>query len=309
MSFGQLRPIIGGAPASEHEYPFVVHLSIETRRSWHAVCGGTLLSPSHVVTAAHCLFHAPSPRAVKVGYGHAHIQKQKTASARALHIHQGFDGRTLANDIAIIELEAPIRETREAHRLPVYFGAVPGGQLLRTMGWGVTSNDAGEHTVARMNHVDLLVAAPRDCRRVDRAFLSSNGPFVCTSTSGGRDECSGDSGAPAILIGDGSRSWIKARSAARQQGQQPRLVALTSYGDNASHDAHPPCGDPAGFGFSTHVAYYHEFITNVTALTRGQLEEPVRLDRLVSMSKKKFAKWGEGGFVKPALLTGGLVVC
>ncbi|KAJ1883704.1 Transmembrane protease serine 11D, partial [Coemansia sp. IMI 209127] len=224
MSFGQLRPIIGGGPASEHEYPFVVHLSIETRPSWHAVCGGTLLSPSHIVTAAHCLFHAPSPHAVNVGYGHAHIQRQKTVRAHAFHIHQDFDARTLANDIAIIELESPIRETREAHRVPVYFGPVPGGQLLRTMGWGVTSNDAGEHTVARMNRVDLLVAAPRDCRRVDRAFLSSNGPFVCTSTSGGRDECSGDSGAPAILIEDGrfagsrsggisSRFWTKSGSA------------------------------------------------------------------------------------------------
>ncbi|KAJ1662506.1 Transmembrane protease serine 11D [Coemansia sp. RSA 1813] len=287
MSFGQLRPIIGGGPVNAHEYPYVVHLSIETRPSWHAVCGGTLISAKHIVTAAHCVFHTPSPHAIKVGYGHAHTQRQRTAKARAFYIHDGFDSRTLANDIAVIELEAPIRETREAHRVAVYFGPIVGGHMLRTMGWGVTSNEPGAHTVALLNRVDLAVAAPAECRKVDRAFVSSNGPFVCTSTAGGRDECSGDSGAPAIMIQEAprfsrSRGLLWNRKKSRRSEYGVRLVALTSYGDNTSHDAHPLCGDPGGFGFSTHVAYYHEFITNVTGLTQEQMQEPVRLDRLGS---------------------------
>ncbi|KAJ2548952.1 hypothetical protein EV175_004631 [Coemansia sp. RSA 1933] len=268
MSFGQLQPIIGGGPAGAHEFPSVVHLRIETRPSWHAVCGGTLISAKHIVTAAHCLVHAPSPQSVRVGYGHSHIQKQLTQHAYALHIHQNFDARTLANDIAIVELAMPIRESAEAHRAPVYFGKLHAGRLLRTVGWGVTSNAASDHTVALMNRVDLVVAQPKECRRVDRTFASNNGPIVCTGTDGGHDECSGDSGAPSMLIDDVSGGvW---------------LAALTSFGDNTRHDAHPLCGDPRGFGFSTHVAYYGAFISNVTGLARAQLEAPVRLDRLAS---------------------------
>ncbi|KAJ1888718.1 hypothetical protein LPJ66_008427, partial [Kickxella alabastrina] len=111
MSFSQQRPIIGGQPVENHDYPFAVYLSIETQPSWHAVCGGTLLSPKHIVTAGHCLYHAPSAQSIKVGYGHTHTNKQKTAKPLKYTIHPLFNPRTLFNDIAIIELAEPIKST------------------------------------------------------------------------------------------------------------------------------------------------------------------------------------------------------
>ncbi|KAJ2574155.1 Epidermal growth factor-binding protein type B [Coemansia sp. RSA 1836] len=334
MSFGQLKPIIGGSQVLPHEYPFAVYLSIETQPSWHAVCGGTLVSDRHIITAGHCLIHAPSTQSVKIGYGHTHVKQQEHARAYRLLIHPHFNPRTLFNDIAIIELATPIRQTINAHRIPIYFGPVDPGQVLTTMGWGITSNAPGARTVAVMNRVDLSVASPDRCKAVDASFVSSNGPFICTGTQpGDRDECSGDSGSPAIVtLKDGgggspmgprelremrqrellaqanvssndssSSRWSRLIGAGgglrhskwRQQQQQQqqllrlqlrdvRLVALTSYGDNTHHDVHPPCGDPSGFGFSTHIAHYTDFIVNATGLTRAELEAPLRLDRLVS---------------------------
>ncbi|KAJ2500833.1 hypothetical protein GGI11_007844, partial [Coemansia sp. RSA 2049] len=40
----------------------------------------------------------------------------------------------------------------------------------------------------------------------------------------------------------------------------------------------------------THVAYFHDFITNATGLTRRQLEEPVQFDRLVSIENLRQPK-------------------
>ncbi|KAJ2834247.1 Epidermal growth factor-binding protein type B [Coemansia furcata] len=307
MSFGQLKPIIGGNSVQPHEYPFAIYLSIETQPSWHAVCGGTLISDRHIVTAGHCLIHAPSPQAVKIGYGHTHVKQQEHAQALRLTVHPHFNPRTLFNDIAIIELDKPIRQTPNVYRIPIYFGPVEPGQVLTTMGWGITSNAPGSRTVAVMNRVDLSIADPVNCKTVDDSFVSNNGPFICTGTQpDGRDECSGDSGSPAIVtmqnnmpmnqrelrdLEQSGKGWgllsglvgnSRRRRREKQQVHDVRLVALTSYGDNTHHDIHPPCGDPLGFGFSTHIAHYAGFITNATGLSRSVLEAPVRLDRLVS---------------------------
>ncbi|KAJ1797048.1 Kallikrein-14, partial [Coemansia sp. RSA 2598] len=294
MSFGQLKPIVGGQSVEGHDYPFVVYLSIETQPSWHAVCGGTLISDRHIVTAGHCLVHAHTPQAIRIGYGSTHVHRQTSIRAANYTIHPQFNPRTLFNDIAIIELSESnrIRPTSLAHRIPIYFGSVDPGMVLTTMGWGITSNKPDARTVAVMNRVDLSVAMDGDCRRVDGAFASSNGPFVCTDTAdrkgGSRDQCNGDSGSPAVVdMGAADvrsarrgRWWRwRARRQARGGRMDLRLVALTSYGDNIRHDEHPACGDPSGFGFSTHVAHYEEFITRVTGLTRHQLELPVLPDR------------------------------
>ncbi|KAJ2485261.1 Epidermal growth factor-binding protein type B [Coemansia sp. RSA 2320] len=320
MSFAQQKPIIGGSAVQPHEFPFAVYLSIETQPSWHAVCGGTLISDRHIVTAGHCLIHAPSAQAIKVGYGHAHVKQQTHARVKRLQVHPQFNPRTLFNDIAVIELDTPIRQTRTVHRVPVFFGSVEPGHVVTTVGWGITSNAPGSHTVPAMNKVDLTVASPKSCRTVDESFQSSNGPFVCTGTQpGGRDECSGDSGSPALVTVQagkplGSRDLAllrkfinraksqhssSASSSIARHWRRPkaqayssplavdfldmRLAALTSYGDNSHHDVHPPCGDPNGFGFSTHVAFYADFITNATGLPRSELEAPLRLDRLADV--------------------------
>lgn len=278
MAFGQVKPIVGGqAVGSPHAFPFAAHLRIETQPGWHAVCGGTWISDRHVVTAAHCLHNAPTASAITIGYGNTEIGQMRRTDIRNFHIHPQFNPRTLSHDIAVIEAQ-----DRVGTRIPVYFGPIQARDPLITMGWGVTSNTPGAHTAARLNQVELAVADTERCQRVDEKFTSSNGPFVCTDTQpGNRDECGGDSGSPAVM----------------SVGGELRLAALTSYGDNLQHDSHPPCGDPTGFGFSTHVGFYQQFLTATTGLARQQLEAPVAAsginrNTLAGDSKKSSASAG-----------------
>ncbi|KAJ1753875.1 Transmembrane protease serine 11D [Coemansia sp. RSA 1824] len=268
------KRIVGGTQAGDHAFPFAVYLSIETNPTWHAVCGGTLISDTHIVTAAHCVHHAHT-LSVKIGLGHSTLNKQQRLVASNITTHPQFNIRTLANDIAIVHLSRPVTMTRYVHRIPVYFGHVNEGARVVAMGWGVTSNNVGARTSLRLNRVDLDVGTTRMCKQVDSEFVSSNGPFVCTSTHPTmRDECNGDSGAPVVIDTQDTRrhTWTRRMS-------DWNLVALTSYGDTKHHETHPMCGDSDGVGFGTHVAHYAQFIHSATGLERMHLEAPVRFDR------------------------------
>src|SRR5512139_2027489 len=53
-----LRPIpriVGGAPAPVGAYPFMAALQLWQSNGYLTVCGGTLIAPDQVLTAAHCV--------------------------------------------------------------------------------------------------------------------------------------------------------------------------------------------------------------------------------------------------------------
>ncbi|KAJ2797025.1 hypothetical protein H4R20_005339, partial [Coemansia guatemalensis] len=54
-----IERIVGGSAVENNDYAFAVRLNIETGRDSY-LCGGTLISSSLVVTAAHCMVDADS---------------------------------------------------------------------------------------------------------------------------------------------------------------------------------------------------------------------------------------------------------
>lgn len=49
--------IIGGEPAAEGEFPFLVSVQVDVLiNTFRHTCGGTILSDKYVLTAAHCLY-------------------------------------------------------------------------------------------------------------------------------------------------------------------------------------------------------------------------------------------------------------
>ena len=171
-------------------------------------CGGTLISSTHVLTAAHCINANPSSNNFDIivgehrysGGGH---QQDGTRHkiCRAVR-HSQYNSNTLRNDFAIVHLREPVQiGTRAAPAcLPGsnLGGDFLAGKAMTVSGWGTTSSQGSQPNVLHSVTVPGITNSQCDSK------YGNNGPItnemLCAGNlqNGGVDSCQGDSG--GILI-------------------------------------------------------------------------------------------------------------
>lgn len=229
-------PVIVGGSEADQDYPFMVSLQ---RRGEH-YCGGSLLSPEWVLTAAHCV-HGIKAKDVKLRVGSkAWEDGGEQPEAAEIVPHPDFDWDATGGDIALVRLTAPVSAT------PVELDEerAETGTRSRILGWGQTCPDPGcGEPAPTLRQLDVEVVDPAGCTDIDPE------KELCTSNPDGESgACYGDSGGPQIVRVDDT--W--------------RLIGLTSRPgyDNSS------CGK--GPSIYTDAVSYAEWITQ----TMGGPAEP-----------------------------------
>ncbi len=95
--------IVGGKPAAQGKYPWQVRL-YESMDDEIGFCGGSIIAPQWVLTAAHCLVDTES---VVVGFGDVDRTKtKKIKSAKVIVNPTYLDGEKA--DLALVKLSEPI---------------------------------------------------------------------------------------------------------------------------------------------------------------------------------------------------------
>jgi hypothetical protein len=190
-----IRPrIVGGGVASPTENPFQVALLMASQpnNARAQFCGGTLVRPNMVVTAAHCSdFVTAGQVQVLTGTRRLDGTGDRRDVAR-ITIHPGWNSGTFDNDAAVWEL------TSDAAGIPLATLATEDGPVdadLLVTGWGRLAE--GGSSPIDLHSVTVPLVDTADCNDADSYNGQILPSMICAGLdAGGEDSCQGDSGGP-----------------------------------------------------------------------------------------------------------------
>ena len=200
--------IIGGSEISPpFNYPFLTALIMKSYcrpgSSWDCqICGATALTPTWVVTAAHCTGRSASALAVEVRRHDLTTtpasEGSKRINVKTLINHENYDASTYMNDIALLELEEPIPSFASFGKVAVLDddGYDAAGTAVKTAGWGDTDRSGGQSFPEKPHEVGVNVVAHSTCNGPNSYDGSVNEAAMVCAASSGKDSCQGDSGGP-----------------------------------------------------------------------------------------------------------------
>jgi len=174
-----------------------------------AVCGGSLITPSVVLTGAHCVYNIKQDD-IKVRAGEWDTQTQRERygyqerNVQQIIVHEKFTANNLFNDVALIVLNKPFDKAP-------HIGTVclpPQGQVFNARncfasGWGKDKfGKKGQYQVI-LKKIQLPTVPYEQCQEALRqtrlgANFKLHDSFICAGGETGKDACTGDGGGPLV---------------------------------------------------------------------------------------------------------------
>ena len=176
---------------------------------WHYPwCGGTLISSTHVLTAAHCVYEKEASDIQVLLREHNTADSViKTADVAEIINHPDWDRPTIDNDYAILRLAKPVTFTNKVAPacLPADTAATYAGVVATVTGWGRLILAGNQHTT--LQEVDLTVTTKSACENAYGGHdITDN--MICAAASG-KSSCNGDSGGPLIAPENGRQALVR----------------------------------------------------------------------------------------------------
>jgi secreted trypsin-like serine protease len=203
--------IIGGVPVTSTDgFQFMAAILDESfggNDYNKQYCGGSLIAPTWVLTAAHCVEDVTLGN-LRVAIGRTLLnsnppQGEKIAVKR-VEVHPNYNRVSLAHDAALLELISSSSFT------PIRLAVAPnddvlesGGRMLTVIGWGTVSTGKMNYP-NDLRKVDVPVVDDATCGSTYRSSLDA-ATMVCAGAPN-IDSCYGDSGGP--LFDKGSRTQV-----------------------------------------------------------------------------------------------------
>ncbi|KAK5601924.1 hypothetical protein CRENBAI_019105 [Crenichthys baileyi] len=229
--------IIGGQEAWANSWPWQVSLQLSSM----PVCGGAIIGPQWVVSAAHCFRRYNKESLWKVLAGKHDLDRPEEPGEQLVEIsriisHQEYDTWTKDSDVALLKLKRPLVFNDLVRPINIWLAPLPEMMKCTITGWGSTRENGPR--VNRLQEVNVSLMASDVCNEYYNGRVRPS-MFCAGKDEGGMDACQGDPGGPLSCF----------------TGTRHELAGLVSWGVG--------CGRAKKPGVYTKVQQHVEWISGI----------------------------------------------
>ena len=219
--------IINGDSAPEIRYPYTASLQLYEKH----YCGGALVAPDMVITAAHCAKNTPIITLGRYDLDDPLDYDYEEMNVKSKIVHPEFDKVVVDNDVALLVLQKqsvhPIIRINNDPNVPI------DGEELTVMGWGdIDDHPTIKETSDELREANVWYLNNNKCGQSKGIIKTSTGfqeasyngeltdNMLCAKDNIGTvsDACQGDSGGALV------------RTGSHPTGEDDALLGLVSWG-------------------------------------------------------------------------------
>nr|UXW65968.1 Tyr p 6 allergen [Tyrophagus putrescentiae] len=204
--------VVGGSEAKQAEAPFQISLQKDYIILKSHICGGSLIAPRTVVTAAHCTDGSQANSlVVRMGTNKRSQPGQGVPDQKTSKIiqHPNYDSNTIQNDISLLILPKAVSPASNVAMIELETQDLVGGEDVKVFGWGLTDGNNQNSIPENLQVGNLKIVSRADCQAKWGEVNAIHEGMIC-ALAPSTQACNGDSGGPLVSANNkltGIVSW------------------------------------------------------------------------------------------------------